>query len=439
MKDLSSDITQIGVGILGFGTVGAGVAAGLIENSALLSERTNINIQLRKIADLDIASDRGVTVPPEMLTTDAMALINDPDIHIIVELIGGCEIAKQLICAALSAGKSVVTANKKLLAEHGTEIFARAAENNTDIYFGASVGGGIPIIRALRDGLVGNHIESIYAILNGTCNYMLSKMEEEGLPFDRILADAQKLGFAEADPSLDVDGFDTLHKATILATLAFGISPDVHTLPVKGIRNVIDAEDIRCAAELGYRIKLLAIIKNDKDGIEIRVAPTLVPKHSMLGSVSGVFNAALVKSDLADETLYYGRGAGRRPTASTVIGDIVDIARKQVSGATSRIAVPLAKTPARIKEKGAITSRFYIRISLADRAGSLAAVTHVFAKHQVSISAAVQKNTPNSNDDFATIVILTHLAKQSDIDTALKAIAELPCCGGTPSHFGIKD
>lgn len=439
MKDLSSNTTQIGVGILGFGTVGAGVASGLIENRTTLSERTGVDIRLLKIADLDITSDRGVVIPQEMLTTDAMAVINDPNIHIIVELIGGCGIAKQLVCAALSAGKSIVTANKKLLAEHGAEIFALAAENNADIYFGASVGGGIPIVRALRDGLVGNRIESVTAILNGTCNYILSTMEEEGLPFDDVLADAQKLGFAEADPSLDVDGFDTLHKAAILAALAFGISPDVHTLPVEGIRDVVDAEDIRCASELGYRIKLLAIIKDDGDGVEIRVAPTLVPKHDMLGSVSGVFNAALVKSDLADETLYYGRGAGRLPTASTVIGDIVDIARTLASGASSRLAVPLTKTPVRIKKKGEITSRFYIRISLADSAGSLAAATQVFAKHQVSISAAVQKSSPKTNSSFATIVILTHIAKQSNIDAALEEIAKLPCCSGTPSRLGIED
>lgn len=432
-------MTQIGIGILGFGTVGAGVAVGLINNRAPLAERTGIDIVLRKIADLDITTDRGVVVPPEVLTTDAMAVINDPSIDIIVEVIGGCGIAKKLVCAALEAGKPVVTANKKMLAEHGAEVFGLAAAKGVDIFFGASVGGGIPIIRALRDGLSGNRIESIYGILNGTCNYILSTMEKEGLPFDEVLANAQKLGFAEADPTLDVDGFDTLHKAAILAAIAYGISPDVHNLPVQGIRNVVEAVDIKFAAELGYRIKLLAIIKNEEDGLEIRVAPTLVPADSMLGSVSGVFNAAMVKGDLSDKTLYYGRGAGRLPTASTVIGDIADIARGIAAGASSRVAIPKTTRTVTIKAAGEIVSRHYVRISLADNAGSLAAATGVFARHAVSISAALQKSAPEEGSRLATVIILTHKAKQSNLDAALRELAELPCCGGMPRRLGIED
>ncbi len=432
-------MTQIGVGILGFGTVGAGVAAGLINNRTPLAERTGIDIVLRKIADLDITTDRGLQIPEGMLTTDAMSVINDPSVHVVVELIGGCGIAKTLMCAALNAGKPVVTANKKLLAEHGAEILELAADQGVDIFFGAAVGGGIPIIRALRDGLAGNRIESIYGILNGTCNYILTTMEKEGLPFEEVLANAQKLGFAEADPTLDVDGFDTLHKASILAAIAYGISPDVHTLPVEGIRNVVDAEDIRFASDLGYRIKLLAIIKNSENGVEIRVAPTLVPKDGMLGSVSGVFNAAMVKSDLADKTLYYGRGAGRMPTASTVIGDIADIARGFVSGATCRIAIPKTTHTVHIKNKGEIVSSFYVRIALADNAGSLAAVSGVFAKHKVSISAALQKNMPEEEPGLATIIFLTHKTKRADIDAALLELSQLPCCGSMPRCLGIED
>lgn len=432
-------MTQIGVGILGFGTVGAGVAAGLMNNRTPLAERTGIDIVLRKIADLDITTDRGVKIPEGMLTTDAMSVINDPSIHVVVELIGGCGIAKKFVCAALTAGKPVVTANKKLLAEHGAEIFALAAEKGVDIFFGASVGGGIPIIRALRDGLAGNRIESIYGILNGTCNYILTTMEKEGLPFDEVLANAQKLGFAETDPTLDVDGFDTLHKASILAAIAYGISPDVHTLPVEGIRNLVEAEDIRFASELGYRIKLLAIIKNSDSGVEIRVAPTLVPKDGMLGSVSGVFNAALVKSDLADKTLYYGRGAGRMPTASTVIGDIADIARSVAGGATCRVAVPKTASLVRIKDKSEVSSRYYVRIALADDAGSLAAVSGVFAKHKVSISAALQKGMPEEEAGLATVVFLTHKAKRANIDAALLELSNLPCCGSLPHPLGIED
>lgn len=430
---------QIGVGILGFGTVGAGVAAGLMENRVPLAERTGIDIVLRKVADLDITTDRGVQIPAEILTTDAMGVINDPSIDIIVELIGGSGIAKKLVMAALSAGKPVVTANKKMLAEHGAEVFGLAEEKGVDIFFGASVGGGIPIIRALRDGLAGNRIESLYGILNGTCNYILTKMEKEGLAFDVALASAQKLGFAEADPTLDVDGFDTLHKAAILASLAYGISPDVSQLPVRGIRNVVEAVDIRFAAELGYRIKLLAIVKNSEGGVEIRVAPTLVPEEGMLASVSGVYNAALVKSDLAGETLYYGRGAGRKPTASTVIGDIADIARGIVAEAGPRIAVPKTKRDVRIKSPGEIISQHYVRLSLADSPGSLAAATGVFAKHKVSISAALQKGLPEQEPGFATVVILTHEATQADIDAALNEISSLSCCGGRPHRLGIED
>ena len=318
---------QIGVAILGFGTVGAGVAKGLLENGDVLRERTGLDIVLRRVADLDTTTDRGVALPPGVLGPDAAAAIADPAVDVVVELIGGTGVAKKFVRAALEAGKPVVTANKKLLAECGAELFALAAEKGVDLYFGASVGGGIPIIRSLRDGLVGNRIETVYGILNGTCNYILTEMERAGKPFDEVLRDAQALGFAEADPTLDVDGFDTLHKAAILAALAYGFSPDVHSLPVQGIRGVVGARDIAEAKALGYRVKLLAIVKKDSDGLELRVAPTLVPESGMLGSVSGVFNAAMVKSDLDDWTLYYGRGAGRLPTASTVIGDVADVAR----------------------------------------------------------------------------------------------------------------
>ncbi|MGI5869776.1 MAG: homoserine dehydrogenase [Kiritimatiellia bacterium] len=429
---------QIGVGILGFGTVGAGVAAGLLANHVPLAERTGIDIVLRKVADLDVTTDRGVALPEGVLTTDAMAVINDPGVDIVVELIGGCGVAKAFVKAALQAGKPVVTANKKLLAEHGAEIFGLAEEKNVDLFFGASVGGGIPIIRALRDGLAGNRIVSIHGILNGTCNYILTKMEREGVAFEAALAEAQRLGFAEADPTLDVDGFDTLHKAAILAALAYGIFPDVGRLPVRGIRGVVEATDFRFAAELGYKIKLLAIVKQDAEGVEIRVEPTLVPEDGMLASVSGVFNAALVKGDLADETFYHGRGAGRLPTASTVIGDIAEVARGMVADGWPRIALPRTSREVRVKDRGAITSRHYVRLSLADTAGSLAAAAGVFGDHHVSIQAALQKSMPGERDGFATVVVMTHKALQSDIDAALAAISTLPCCGAPPHRLGIE-
>ena len=430
-------MTKIGVGILGFGTVGAGVAKGLLENGDVLRERTGIDLELRRIADLDVTTDRGVAVPEGVLTTDAAAVIADPQVRIVVELIGGTGVAKTFVKAALEAGKTVVTANKKLLAEAGAELFALAAEKGADLYFGASVGGGIPIIRSVRDGLVGTRIETIYGILNGTCNYILTAMEKDGLPFDEVLATAQKLGFAEANPTLDVDGFDTLHKAAILASLAYGFSPDVHALPVQGIRGVVGAEDIAQALELGYRIKLLAIVKDTPDGVELRVAPTLVPADGMLGSVSGVFNAAMVKSDLDDWTLYYGRGAGRLPTAATVIGDVAEAARSLAAGTHRAVAMPVSSRTVRVKPLGECVSRFYARLSLKDAPGSLAAATGAFARHGVSISAAVQRGA--AADGFARVIVLTHEAKRADMDAALAEVAASPVCGAAPVCLGIEE
>lgn len=428
-------MTKIGVGILGFGTVGAGVAKGLLENHDVLLERTGVDIELRAIADLDTTTDRGVSIPDGILVNDAMAVIRDPRIQIVVELIGGTGVAKKFVLEAIAAGKPVVTANKKLLAEYGAEIFGAAAKAGVDVYFGASVGGGIPIIRSLRDGLAGARIETIYGILNGTCNYILTAMEKQGLPFDEVLSTAQKFGFAEANPTLDVDGFDTLHKATILAALAFGFMPDVHALPVRGIRDVA-AQDIAEANELGFRIKLLAIIKDSKDGLELRVEPTLVPVDGMLGSVSGVFNAAMVKSDLDDWTLYYGRGAGRLPTATTVIGDIAEVARALAAGSRRAVTVPSALNSVVLKKIGDCSSRAYVRLTLKDAAGSLAAATSVFARHGVSISSAIQRGSDEKG--FATVVILTHEAKRSALASALEEIEALPRSGAKPVWFGIE-
>ena len=428
---------QIGVAILGFGTVGAGVAKGLLENGALLRERTGLDIALRRVADLDTTTDRGVALPPGVLGPDAAAAIADPAVDIVVELIGGTGVAKKFVRAALEGGKPVVTANKMRLAECGAELFALASEKGTDLYFGASVGGGIPIIRALRDGLVGNRIEKLYGILNGTCNYILTEMEKAGKPFDDVLRDAQRLGFAEADPTLDVDGFDTLHKAAILAALAYGFSPDVHALPVQGIRGVVGSRDIAEAKALGYRVKLLAVLKGGDDGLELRVAPTLVPESGMLGSVSGVFNAAMVKSDLDDWTLYYGRGAGRLPTASTVIGDIADVARALAAGTHRPFAMPVSARPVRVKPLGECRSKFYVRLALRDAPGSLSAATASFAAHGVSIRSAVQRGA--GEDGFATVVVLTHETSRAALDAALAGVAASGVSGAAPVSLGIED
>ena len=427
---------KIGVAILGFGTVGAGVAKGLLENRDVLAERTGLDLRLVRVADLDTTTDRGVALPEGVLVSDADAAIRDPETDVVVELIGGTGVARRFVEEALCAGKPVVTANKKLLAEAGAALFALAADKGVDLFFGASVGGGIPIIRSLRDGLAGARIETIYGILNGTCNYILTEMEKGGRPFDEVLSDAQKLGFAEADPTLDVDGFDTLHKAAILAALAYGFSPDVHALPVQGIRGVVAAEDIAQARALGYRIKLLAVVKNTPGGLELRVAPTLVPADGMLGSVSGVFNAAMVKSDLDDWTLYYGRGAGRLPTAATVIGDVAEAARNLAVGTHRAVAVPAAAQPVRVKPLGESVSAFYARLSLKDAPGSLAAATSAFATHGVSIASAVQRGP--AGDGFATVIVLTHEARRADLDAALAEIAASPVCGAAPVCLGIE-
>ncbi len=428
---------QVGVGLLGFGTVGAGVVDGLARNRGKLAERLGIDIELRRIADLDIVTDRGVAVDPGLLTTDAREIVGNPAVDVVVELIGGCGIARELMRDALVAGQSVVTANKKLLAEHGAELFSLAEERGVDLYFGASVGGGIPLIRSIREGLAGNEIESITAILNGTCNYVLTRMEEDGLSFDAALAEAQAQGFAEADPTLDVDGYDTLHKATILTVLAYGMVPDIDQISRTGIRGVVDIADIRYARALGFRIKLLAVIRGHGSDVEVRVAPTLVPADCMLASVGGVFNAARVESDLAGTTLYYGRGAGRLPTASTVIGDIADVAFNRAHNAPLKIILPRAEKPMRLQPIGDALTRHYLRLSLMDRAGSMATVARMLAGHGVSLASVLQQDVDEEPNEFVPVVFLTHRARRADVDAALAEMAASDVLGAAPVRLDI--
>ena len=412
---------EIGVGILGFGTVGAGVADGLLRHREVMASRTGVDIVLRKIADLDITTDRGIEIPAGVLTTDAPSVIADPSVQIVVETIGGTGIARKFVLDALNAKKCVVTANKKLLAEYGKEIFDTAEANGVDIYFGASVGGGIPIIRVLREGLVSNEIESIHGILNGTCNYILTRMEREGASFDDVLKDAQRLGYAEADPSLDIDGFDTAHKACILTALAYGFQPTLDQVQVEGIRNLAGI-DVKYAADFGYRIKLLAVVAKAGDSVEVGVHPTLIPFTHMLSNVNDAFNAAMVKGDMSDYTMYYGRGAGRAPTASTVVGDIADIARNLAHGETRhRRGVPThAEGKLTLKAAGDIVSKFYVRFMVADRAGAFGTIATILGRHGVSISAATQKES--SEKGFIPVVILMHEAKTSDLESAIREI-----------------
>lgn len=422
---------EVKIGILGFGTVGAGVVEGILKNGELIAQRTGIRPVVAKIADLDIETDRGVQIDPSVLTTDALSVINDPEIDVIVELVGGVTIAKDFVLKALKNGKPVVTANKALLADFGEEVYKTAKENNTGIYYEAAVGGGIPVLRSQRAGLIGNRIESIYGILNGTCNYILTRMEREGLPFDTILADAQALGYAETPPDLDIDGDDTAHKAVVLASMAYGAPVPMSACPTQGIRG-LSGQDIANAGELGYRIKLLAIIKDADGEVELSVEPTLVPKTHMISSVDDAFNAVFVKGDIVDDTMYYGRGAGRLPTGSAVIGDIMEAAADRLHG----VGVPVSVLMMQQKEELSycpaekIEKRCYIRLCLVDKPGAMAQVMSIFGKHNISIASVVQKELHENGS--APVVVLTQSAKESEFVAAMVEIDELEvsCSGG---------
>ena len=417
-----SKMKEIGVAVLGFGTVGAGVVDTLQKNGGLLAERLGLRLVLRGVADLDVKTDRGVQIDPALLTTDAAVLIERPDVDIVVELIGGTGAAKKFILQALQKGKLVVTANKKLLAEHGEEIHRVAEEHKTEILFEASVAGGIPIIKALREGLCANRIESIYGILNGTCNYILTRMEEEKLPFDDVLKAAQAAGYAEAEPSLDIDGHDTAHKAAVLASLAYGCNVPLARVKVSGIRGLA-AADIAYAAEMGYRIKLLAIIQGGAEGVEVSVQPTLVEHGHQLAAVSGVFNAVLVKGDVVGTTLYYGRGAGRAATASAVVADLADAALNLRAGGRRRdLSAVHAKAPVVFRDPGAIVARHYLRFSMKDQPGTLAKVAAVLGDHAIGIDSVMQKEAPGG-PAFVPVIIVTGPAPERAMAAALAAIA----------------
>ena len=424
------------VGIIGFGTVGAGVADNLLRNGDVIAKRTGIKPVLAGIADLDIERDRGVKVPRELLTTDAKGLIEKVDV--VVELVGGTTFAKELILSALHQGKPVVTANKALLAQHGEELFAAAEQSKADIYYEASVAGGIPIIKALREGLVGNRINRIYGIMNGTCNYILTRMEREGADFEPVLKDAQRLGYAEANPSLDVDGFDTAHKTAILASLAYGEWFGMTPVYVEGIRSV-EQSDIGFAAELGYRIKLLAVIKQSEEGeVQIRVHPTFVPQSSMIGSIMEVFNGVMVDGDFVGQTLFYGRGAGRNATASAVVADLVDVGLNLKFGSHRR--VPAFRTGAQFKRlvpMDEIKSRYYLRIDVLDQPGVLGKIATILGSRGISIASFIQHE--GKTGETVPVVILTYEAAEGLVKEALAEISGLEMVKGKVKFFRIED
>jgi len=423
---------EVKIGILGFGTVGAGVVEGIQKNGGLMAQRSGILPIIGKIADLDIESDRGVEVDVSLLTTDALSVINDPDIDVIVELIGGVSIAKDFVLKALEAGKPVVTANKALLAGAGRELFEASVKSGAGLYFEASVAGGIPVLRALRDGLVGDQIQSMYGILNGTCNYILTRMEREGLDFDTVLADAQKLGYAETPPDLDIDGLDTAHKAVVLASLAYGAPVSMDAFTIEGIRGLSHRE-IEYADELGYRIKLLAVIRNVDGQIEMRIEPALVPKEHLLASVHDSFNAVFIEGDVVGETLYYGRGAGRAPTAGAVIGDIMEAAEGE-GGSCDWL---LQNESLLLRGAEDISVRCYLRLSLKDQPDAIAEVAHVLGKNHISIGAVMQKE--QNVGEQVPVVFLSHHALEKDWVAAMKEISTLNVVDGEPVRMAIED
>ncbi len=415
---------MINVGIIGFGTVGKGTTRILLENKDILTQRLGFEINLKRIATRDIHKDRGIRLPEGMLTSDVNKVIDDPDIQIVAELVGGITPAKDFLLRAINNGKHVVTANKALLATHGLEIFTAAQNAGVEIGFEASVAGGIPIIKVIREGLVANRIKAVYGIINGTSNYILTKMSDENIEFSVALKDAQKLGYAEADPTLDIEGIDSAHKLSILAYLAYGLPFPFKDIYVEGISK-IDPQDIIFASDLGYKVKLLAIAK-EKDGeIELRVHPTMIPKRYLISKVDGPFNAVYVDGDATGSTLYYGRGAGDMPTGSAVVSDIVNIARNIRKNLTERLPVIVKPfSNVRIKSIDDIISMYYFRFSALDRPGVLSKISGILGNYNISIASVIQKG--RRVGEAVPLVVLTHEAKEKDVRIAIEEIDRLP-------------
>jgi homoserine dehydrogenase len=415
---------KISIGLIGFGTVGTGVARALLGKRRLLSQRVGSRLVLRHVCDRDFRRRRGFRLPPALATTDPWKILRDPEIQIVVELIGGQEPAKRFILEALRRGKHVVTANKALLAHSGQELFAAAARAGVDLYFEASVGGGIPIIKALREGLIANEVDTILGIVNGTSNYILTQMREQHLSFHEALLEAKHHGYAERNPSLDIEGHDASHKLAILTLLGFGVQVQPGRLHVEGISNISQA-DIQYADELGYCIKPLAIAKEVDHQLEVRVHPTLLSKSHLLANVNGVYNAVYVHGDMVGSTLFYGRGAGQNPAASSVVSDIADVARNIASGASRR--VPLRRrashTIRRLRPIGAVETRYYMRFMVTDRPGVLARIAGVLGRHRISIASVHQKERRAAR--IVPVVMMTHEAKESNIRKALHVIDHL--------------
>ncbi len=416
------------VGLVGFGTVGAAVAEMLLRRGEEIRTRTGAEIRLKRIVDTDLRRRRPIKLPRGMLASDSELVLDDPEINVVVELVGGTEAARDIVTRALKRGKNVVTANKALVAGYGRELIRVACKAGATISFEGSVAGGIPIIGALQDGLVANRITGIRGIVNGTCNYILTKMEEDGASYKQALADAQRRGYAERDPSLDVDGTDTVHKLAILARVAFAADFDHRRIFQEGITHV-ETSDIEYARELGYRVKLLAIGKLDGNELELRVHPTLVPLSDPLAAISGVFNAIAIEGEPAGQTMFYGAGAGGRPTSSAVVSDLVDLALGKAQRRFQALSI-YRKGLRRLKVRrmGEIESRYYLRCLAIDRPGVLAQVASLLGQHQISILSVIQKG--RSTGGPVPVVFMTHPAREGDLQKALGKIEHLPVIKG---------
>lgn len=414
---------SVNVGIIGFGTVGTGTARILLENAEVIAKRAGFPVVLKKIADRDTTRDRGIVLPEGILTASADDVLNDPDIDVVVELVGGIHPAKDFLLKAIANGKHVVTANKALLATEGADIFAAADQKGVDVGFEAAVAGGIPIIKVLREGLIANNMVAIYGIINGTSNYILTKMTTEKAEFADVLKEAQALGYAEADPTFDIEGIDTAHKLTILASLAYGIPLSFDAVYKEGITK-ITAEDIAFASELGYKIKLLAITKAVDGQVELRVHPTMVPNDYMISKIDGVFNAVYVEGDAVGATLYYGRGAGDMPTGSAVVADIVDSARTIMHGGKRVSGISQSGSSYTIRQMGDVESMYYFRFSALDQPGTLSKISGILGKYRISIASVIQKGRSASSS--VPLVVLTHTATERDVVSAIAEIDALP-------------
>ena len=431
----------INVGLLGIGTVGGGTFTVLQRNAEEITRRAGRPIRITVVADRNLELAKKVTGGACRVTDDAFSVVSDPEVDIVIELIGGYGVAKELVLKAIANGKHVVTPNKALLATHGNEIFKAAQDKGVMVAFEAAVAGGIPIIKALREGLTANRIEWIAGIINGTTNFILSEMRDKGLSFDTVLKEAQRLGYAEADPTFDIEGVDAAHKITILSSLAFGIPMQFDKAYIEGISK-LDAVDIKYAEQLGYRIKLLGITKRTPEGVELRVHPTLIPSKRLIANVEGAMNAVVVQGDAVGATLYYGKGAGAEPTASAVIADLVDVTRMHTSDPENRVPhlafQPNAIADLKILSMDEVITSYYLRLRVQDKPGVLADITRILADEQISIDAVIQKE-PGEGEEQTDLIMLTHQTREKRINAAIVKIEALGVVAGKVTKLRLEE